>query len=134
VAIENHFRLPPVELARLIQAIDDPRVGACLDPLNSIAKLVGPSETVATLAPLAVSVHVKDAISTRLNTGFYIAGCPLGEGLVDIPGMLAAVRAAGRSPNLLIECWMDRLEDEEATLAQEEAWVRRGIAYLRQLL
>ncbi|HEY64404.1 MAG TPA: sugar phosphate isomerase/epimerase, partial [Caldilineae bacterium] len=56
------------------------------------------------------------------------------EGLVDIPGMLAAVRAAGRSPNLLIECWMDRLEDEEATLAQEEAWVRRGIAYLRQLL
>ncbi|HIC88878.1 MAG TPA: sugar phosphate isomerase/epimerase [Anaerolineae bacterium] len=134
VAIENHFRLLPSELVSLIQHVDDPLVGICLDPLNSITRLVGPAETVATLAPFAVSVHVKDAVSTRLNTGFYIAGCPLGEGLVDVPGMLAALRAAGRSPNLLVECWMDRLEDEEVTLMQEQAWVRQGIAYLRQLL
>ena len=133
LAIENHFYLPPAELVRLIKRIDDPLVGVCLDPLNSISKLVGPVETVAALAPFAVSVHAKDAVIARLNTGFHITGCPLGEGLVDLPGMLAAVRAAGRSPNLLVEGWMNRLDDEAATLAQEEAWVRQGIAYLRQL-
>jgi sugar phosphate isomerase/epimerase len=134
VAVENHFYLPPVELARLIEAIDDPLVGVCLDPLNSITRLVGVAETVATLAPYTVSVHVKDAVITRPGAGFYIAGCPLGEGLVDLAGMLDAVWVTGRSPNVLVECWMDRLDDEAATLAQEEAWIRQGMAYVRRLV
>jgi sugar phosphate isomerase/epimerase len=133
LAIENHFHLSPAELARLVRAIDDPLIGVCLDPLNSITQLVGVGETVRTLAPLALSVHAKDAVITRPGTGFYIAGCPLGEGLVDLAGMLDAVHAACRSPNVLVECWMDPLEDEAATLAQEEAWVRDGIAYLRRV-
>ncbi len=134
IAIENHFHLLPMELARLIEAINDPLVGVCLDPLNSITRLVGVAETIDVLAPFAVSVHAKDAVVTRPRTGFYISGCPLGEGLVDLPGMLDVARAAGRSPNVLVECWMDRLDDEAATLAQEEAWVRQGVAYLRRLL
>jgi hypothetical protein len=47
--------------------------------------------------------------------------------------MFGALRAAGRSPNVLVEAWMDRLEDETATLAQEKEWARHGVAYLRQL-
>jgi len=133
VAIENHFHMTPAELARLVEAVGDPLVGVCLDPLNSITMFVGVVETVKTLAPLAMSVHAKDAVITRQHTGFYISGCPLGEGLVDLPGMLAAVRAADRSPNVLVECWMDRLDDETITLIQEQDWVQRGIAYLRQL-
>jgi sugar phosphate isomerase/epimerase len=132
LATENHFHLRPEELARLVQAVGDPLVGVCLDPLNSISQLVGPAETVATLAPLAVSIHAKDASISRLNTGFYIAGCPLGEGLVDIPGLVTAVRAAGRSPNVLVECWMDRREGEGETLEREEEWVRGGVTYLRR--
>jgi len=134
VAIENHFHLPPVELARLIQAIGDSLVGVCLDPLNAVVKLAGPLETAALLAPFTVSMHAKDAVVTRVQTGFCIAGCPLGKGLVDIPGVLAAVHAAGRSPNVIVESWMDRLDDEAATLAQEDDWARRGLAYLRHVL
>jgi sugar phosphate isomerase/epimerase len=133
VGIENHFHLRPEELARLIEAVDDPLVGVCLDPLNSITQFVGVAETVETLAPWVVSVHAKDAVITRPGTGFYISGCPLGEGLVDIPAMLDAVRANGRRSNVLAECWMDRLDDEAGTLAQEETWVRRGVGYLRAL-
>jgi sugar phosphate isomerase/epimerase len=134
LAIENHFYLHPAELAHLVKRIDDPLVGVCLDPLNSITLFVSPAETIATLAPLAVSVHVKNARVTRPKTGFYIGGCPLDQGLLDLPDMLSAIRAAGRSPNLLVECWMDRLDDQAATLAQEEAWTRQGIVYLRELL
>jgi sugar phosphate isomerase/epimerase len=134
IAIENHFYLRPAELAHLVKLIDDPLVGVCLDPLNSITLFVSPAETIATLAPFAVSVHVKNALVTRPQTGFYIGGCPLDQGLLDVPGMLNTVRAAGRSPNFLVECWMDQLGDQAATLAQEEAWTRQGIVYLRQLL
>lgn len=138
LAIENRFYLTPAELADLVRTVNDPRIGVCLDLLNSIARLVGVRETVAALAPLAVSVHAKDAVVVRLGAGFAIQGCPLGEGQVDLEGMLAAVctaaavRAAGRSPNVLVEGWMDRLDDEAATLAQEENWARRGIAYLKE--
>jgi len=134
IAIENHFYLSPAELARLIETIDNPMVGICLDPLNSITMLVSPAETIATLAPFAVSAHVKNAVVTRPKTGFYIGGCPLDQGLVDVPGMVNTLRAAGRSPNLLVECWMDQLDDPAATLAQEEEWTRQGIAYLHKLL
>jgi sugar phosphate isomerase/epimerase len=133
MGIENHFTLNPKELADLIGKIGDPSLGICLDPMNSISMLIGPHETVTTLAPLAVSVHVKDARARRVNTGFYVEGCPLGEGLVDIPGMVKAVQTSGRSPNLLVEAWMDRLESGEETLAQEERWIREGISYLRSL-
>lgn len=132
LAIENHFDQPPGELAHLVRAISDPRIGVCLDPLNSIARLVGVGETVAALAPLALSVHAKDAVVVRLGAGFAVRGCPLGEGQANIEDMLAAVRAVGRSPNVLVEGWMDRLDDEVATLNQEENWARRGIAYLKE--
>jgi sugar phosphate isomerase/epimerase len=138
LAIENHFHLSPATLVHLVAAIDDPLVGVCLDPLNSIARLAGVWETVRTLAPYAVAIHAKDAVTRRAGTGFAIVGCPLGEGLVDMAGILDALRTAGRSPRcqqcVLVECWMDRLEDEAATLAQEEAWARHGIAYLHRLV
>lgn len=134
LAIENHFHLAPVELVRLIEAIGEPMVGVCLDPVNSISKLFCPKETISLLAPFAVSVHAKDAIIRRWNTGFYITGCPLGQGLIDLPEMLDTIRNSGRNPNILLESWMDRLDDEAATLAQEQAWICQGIAYLRRLL
>jgi len=134
LAVENHFHLSPDELAGLVQAVDDPLIGVCLDPLNAITKLVGVPETIETLAPFAVSAHAKDAVITRPRTGFYISGCPLGEGLVDLAGLVSAVRRHNPAANVLVECWMDRLDDEETTLAQEERWVRQSVSHLNQLL
>ena len=134
LAIENRFSMLPTELACLVHTVDDPLVGVCLDPLNSITRLVGVGETVRVLAPLALSVHAKDAVISRPGAGFYIVGCPLGKGLVNLTGMLETVRAAGCSPNVFVEGWMDPLEDEIATLAQEELWARDGMAYLRRVL
>ena len=62
-------------------------------------------EVIRALAPLAVSLHVKDATITRQGAGWAIRGCRLGEGQADIEGVLAAVytprvrRAAPRAPN-----------------------------------
>ena len=133
LAIENHSSLRPAEIARIIATVGDPAVAACLDVLNSVERLVGPLETTAALAPYTVSAHFKDVRVVRHGAAFRLAGCPLGEGEVDCPAILAAVRDNGRSPALLVESWMDRLGDEAATLAEEERWVRHGMAYLRQL-
>lgn len=130
LAVENHFRFTPGELAQIIETIDDVHVGVCLDPLNSISRLIGPAEVISTLARYALSVHAKDAVTVRRGTGFHVTGCPVGEGMVDIRGMMAALTQHGRSPNIVVEGWMDRQENEVKTIAQEEDWVRRSVAYL----
>lgn len=134
LAIENRFRFTPRALAEIVRRVDDPAVGICLDPLNSIANLIGPAEVISALAPLAVTAHAKDAVICRPSAGLYIAGCPLGQGLVDLAGMVKALHAGGRCQSILAEGWMDPLEDPAATVVQEENWARRGVTYLRGLV
>jgi sugar phosphate isomerase/epimerase len=138
LAFENHFGLAPAEIAWLIHDIDHANVRACPDPLNSISRLVGPAETLLHLAPLAASVHVKDAVvipwaqGGKGVIGFNIRGCPVGDGLLDIPELMRAVWSSGRSPHFLVELWMERLESEEETLTKEETWIRAGISFLKK--
>jgi len=132
LAIENHFDLAPRELRLLVETIGSAQVGVCLDLFNSVYHLSGQDETKACLAPYAKSVHVKDVNVQRQNTGFYIYGCRLGTGRLDIAGLLAALQLTGNTPALLVESWMDRLDSEAATCAQEESWLCDGIQFLNQ--
>jgi 3-oxoisoapionate decarboxylase len=133
LALENHSDARSDELAELVRRIGDPRVAVCLDFLNSIAVLEGPAETVGKLAPFAASVHLKDGAAVKAGTGWRIVGTALGEGQVDLSGLLRVVWATGRRPPLLFEMWQDRVTDEDATLAAEEDWVTRSVACLKRL-
>jgi sugar phosphate isomerase/epimerase len=136
LALENRFRLAPGQMAEFIRSLEAPNAGACLDPLNSISRLIGPQEAIRALAPLAVTAHVKSGTMRREGAIWVLRGCPVGEGLLDVEALVAAVQSNGRTPppNLLAEGWMEPLESEAATLAQEEEWTRRGIAYLKRLV
>jgi sugar phosphate isomerase/epimerase len=135
LALENRFRLTPGQMADLIRSLEAPNIGACLDPLNSVSRLIGPQEAIRALAPLAVTAHVKSGTMRREGAVWVLRGCPVGEGLLDVEALVAAVQSNGRTPppSLLVEGWMEPLDSEAATLAQEEDWTRRGIAYLRSL-
>lgn len=130
---ENHLRFTPQTVRRIVCAVDDPVVGVCLDPLNSIAQWIGPEETIRELAPLARTAHIKDACIRRSGSGFTITGTPLGEGQLDLAGFLEAV--APRVESLLFESWMDPVDGEggEATLSQENLWARNALTLIRQL-
>jgi 3-oxoisoapionate decarboxylase len=120
LAIENHFDLSPHDLKQLVETIASPSVGICLDVFNSIYHLSSQAETLAWLAPYAITVHVKDVDLRRQNTGFYLYGCRLGIGRLDFESLLSALQRSGSTPALLLESWMDRLESKVETCAQEE--------------
>ena len=61
-------------------------------------------------------------------------GCPAGQGLLDIPSLLAALRAMNRSPSVILEHWPPPEPTIEASIAKEEAWTSESIRYLRELL
>ena len=89
IGIENHKDFHAAELAEMLGRLSSPHIGACVDTGNSIALLEDPMTVVETLAPFAVTTHIKDMAVQETPTGFLLAEVPLGEGILDLPRMLA---------------------------------------------
>jgi sugar phosphate isomerase/epimerase len=94
LAVENHKDWRADELLDGLKRLDSEHVGACIDTGNNIALLEDPAETVKTLAPAAMSVHLKDMAVRPYDDGFLLAEVPLGEGLLDLPAIVATVKQA----------------------------------------
>ncbi|NJO83818.1 MAG: sugar phosphate isomerase/epimerase [Blastochloris sp.] len=135
LAIENHDRFQARTLAEIIEAVDDPHVGICLDTVNSFGALEGPDVVLAALGRHVVNLHVKEFVVRRLphNMGFEVTGAPAGQGMLDVPWLLDHLRG-GRDFNAIIETWLSPRETMAATTAQEQDWVRQSVTYLRTLI
>jgi len=90
IGVENHKDFHAAELAEMLGRISSPHIGACVDTGNSIALLEDPMQVVETLAPFAVTTHIKDMAVQETPDGFLLSEVPLGEGILDLPRMFAA--------------------------------------------
>lgn len=135
IAVENHFNYPAPRLADLMGEIDDPSVGVCLDVANSICAGEWPMETVATLAPFAINLHLKDydIIPDPFGVGFRIQGTPLGQGRTDCAAVLDAM-PKDRDINVIYEHWLPRGDDMDRACAAEHDWLAQSLAYARGTL
>jgi len=136
LAIENHDRFTARTLVRMIARVDSPNVGVCLDTVNSFGALEGPETVVAELGPRTVNLHVKDFAIYRVDRGmgFIIEGRPAGQGRLDVPWLLQALRDLGRDPNAILELWTPPEKSLLATIAKEAQWAAASVAYLRQFI
>ena len=94
MGIENHKDFHAAELAEMLGRLSSPHLGACVDTGNNIALLEDPMTVVETLAPYAVTTHIKDMAVQETTTGFLLSEVPLGEGILDLPRMLALLEKA----------------------------------------
>lgn len=94
LAIENHKDLRVQELLPVLQEINSHYVGVCLDFGNNLALLEDPSEVIEALAGRAISTHVKDVAVAEYADGFLLAEVPLGQGILDLPGLVDLLRRA----------------------------------------
>ena len=136
LAIENHDRFTADQFREIVTRLDSPYVGICLDTVNSFGALEGPATVLAALAPWVVNLHVKEFVIQRVEhqLGFVIQGCPAGQGRMDVPWLLRELRAAGRTPNAVLEQWTPPESSLEATIAKEEQWAAASVNYLRTLI
>lgn len=136
LALENHDRFPARVLAGMAEELGRDRVGVVLDTVNSFGALEGPAEVVPALAPYTVNLHVKDFTVRRVPSqmGFMVEGCPVGQGRLDVPWLLAALRAAGRDVNAVVELWTPPAATLEETLAREAGWAAESVQFLRNLI
>jgi hexulose-6-phosphate isomerase len=102
IALENvwsRFLLSPVEAAELLDRVNSPHVGWYFDTGNVLA-FGYPDDWITTLAGRIKCVHVKDYHLRQPGpTGF----CSLGEGSVDWPRVVAALRQVGYEGPLTYE-------------------------------
>lgn len=133
LALETYEQVSTPTLVELVDSIDSPNLGICLDPGNVIASLEHPDDVIDRTAAWVRNVHVKDFSFTRDPdmVGFRLAGCPMGEGLLDLNHLLEAVRPHKRGINVVIEQWCPWQGDAEETMRVEAAWVEHAVRYLR---
>jgi sugar phosphate isomerase/epimerase len=136
MAIENHYTMNSPTLVRLMQEIDDPLVGVCVDTANSIIQQEWPLETVRMLAPYACSLHLKDFVlqAHPEMLGVVATGASLGEGRQDIAAIVDLLKRHGKDVNIILEQWLSPSGDVADTLRREEEWIRSAMATMERLL
>lgn len=132
LGLETYEQVSADDTVRTIEQLGSDHFGVCLDPANGIGAYEMPQDTIARTAPYVVGVHVKDFDFARREggQGFTVTGRALGEGALDLDGMLAAIAEHDRDVNLILEHWVPAAEDDERTIAVEREWTRRGMAEL----
>lgn len=131
LAIENHIDLYADELLELVETVDAPSLGVCLDTANNLRLFENPVEVARKLAPWTRATHVKDITAHRGDpkTFAFWPSVPLGRGAVEIDAILGLLREAGYEGLLALE--IDLLH---SAYGSEDEALREGLAYLRQLL
>jgi sugar phosphate isomerase/epimerase len=133
IAIENHDRLKSKVLAAIAAALPE-TVGICLDTVNSFGAFEGPEVVVETLGPYTVNLHLKDFAVVRYPSmfGFRVEGRPAGQGSLDIPWLLAKLKAFGRDCNAILELWPLQQATEAESIRLEAEWADSSVRTLRR--
>ncbi|WPO86124.1 TIM barrel protein [Herbiconiux sp. KACC 21604] len=133
LALETYEQVATADLVDLVATIDSPGLGICLDPGNVVARLEHPADVVAMTVPWVRNLHVKDFAFTRSPdmVGFRFAGVPLGEGLLDYDGLVAAVDPSRRGISRIIEQWVPWQGDSARTITLETRWAEHALHWLR---
>lgn len=135
LGFENHDRFRARVLAGIVERLGG-WTGIVLDTSNSLGAGEGTLEVAHLLAPHVLNLHAKEYVARRVETGlgFHVHGAPAGEGLMRLPDVLNELRAHGRDVNVILEAWTPPQDTLDATLALEEEWAARGVAYLRAVV
>jgi sugar phosphate isomerase/epimerase len=106
VAIETHFEFTSHELVRLLDMCEsDPGecFGICLDTMNLLTMLEDPVQATKRLLRWVVATHVKDGGAFVDRRGLTTFTAPIGDGVIDLGGVIALLGTRGRDVHLSVE-------------------------------
>jgi 3-oxoisoapionate decarboxylase len=92
VALENHKDWTLEDFLALLKSHQSEYLQVCLDFGNNLSMLDDPMELIEGLAPYAKSTHIKDMGVQPYEDGFLLSEVPLGEGMLDLPKIVAIIQ------------------------------------------
>ena len=149
-AIENHKDLFCWQTRQIIEGAGKEFVGSYLDTGNPVFVMEDPLQTVETLGPLAVTLHLRDSVVYETRTGIAVQWVPLGEGVVDFRKIVAVAKElcpsvyvyikpiTGRPPQNLplleSEFWKMWPDARGSDVARFLALAKRGHPYEKEMV
>jgi sugar phosphate isomerase/epimerase len=145
LAFEVHKDLQSWEFKMFLDEVGTDFVGIYLDTGNPVFVLEHPLQTVETLGPYALTLHLRDSIVYEHPRGVAVHWVPLGEGVVDFKAIAAKARElcpnvyvyakpiTGRPaevlPYLEPEFWKSYPRARSADLARFLSLAKKGVPY-----
>ncbi len=120
LAVENHKDWRTDEFLEILGNIDSEWVGVTLDTGNNISLLEDPMDVVKALAPYAFTVHLKDMAVEEYEDGFLMSEVNLGDGFLDIAGMIREIR--NHNPEIRFNLEMITRDPLKIPCLTEEYW------------
>lgn len=135
LALENHDRFKAIDYVEIMNSVNSPEVGICLDTVNSTGAGESVEYIVDTLAPFTVNLHIKDFGIARLphKQGFIIDGRIAGEGMLDVAMVIGFLNKYNRCHTCILEQWTSPEKDNQLTIQKELDWATKGIKNLKLL-
>lgn len=133
LALETYEQVSSADLVALVESVDSPNLGICLDPANTVAALENPLAVIDRCAALTRNVHVKDFRFSRRDgwVGFTLEGTGFGTGLLDYGYLSSTVDPDARGINQIVEHWLPWQGDFDETARLEAEWTALTLEGLR---
>jgi sugar phosphate isomerase/epimerase len=135
IAVENHCDTFSEEILWLLDQVDNPLVGACIDTVNALMVMEDPMAAIENLAPRAFTNHFRDDRIEFQRHGFKLTGTAVGDGDIDIKRAYEIIKTKSSMNRINIETEMEiPLDDMETALRMEKETIERSIKYCREVL
>jgi sugar phosphate isomerase/epimerase len=120
LGIENHKGWRAAEQAAWMKRVASEWVGVHFDFGNNVALCEDPADTLRILQPYTISCHIKDMAVAPYDEGFLLSEVPLGEGFLDIKGMVASLKK--KDPNMPFDLEMITRDPLKIPVLTDKYW------------
>jgi sugar phosphate isomerase/epimerase len=131
LAIENHIDYTSAEIVQILERVGSDALKVNFDTGNTMRMMEDPVAAARRLGPFTVATHTKDVDAcrhVRPEEWYFFSSVPVGTGLVDMPGVVRALKACRYEGILAVES--DHHKDNQ----DEDRLVAESVAYLEKLL
>lgn len=135
LALENHTDAFANEILWLLEQVNHPQVGACIDTVNALHLTETPINAVEKLAPKAFTNHFRDNKFVMHPYGLSYVGAAVGEGDLD---MVRSYEMISQNPDIkMLNIELDLqipLDNMTKALTIEKEALLRSIDFCRNVL
>ena len=121
LGIENHKGWRSAEQAAWLKRVSSEWLGVHFDFGNNVSLCEEPAATLRNLLPYICASHIKDMAVEWYEEGFLLSEVPLGEGFLDIKGMVATLLK--KDPKMPLDLEMITRDPLKIPVFTDKYWV-----------
>lgn len=135
LALENHCDSFSDEILWVVNQVDHPLVGVCIDTMNAWYVAEDPMVAIEKLAPVAFTNHFRDDRIEFTRDGFSVHGGAVGDGDINMEKAYQLIKKHAPADRIIIETETGfSLDDKDKALRGELETVKKSIEYCRKTL